>query len=188
MSAATDHLESVAKRLALFNRQTSEAEEQLDRLTARLADEGDAEGQPGEQRDVTILGSSLPGVGRIVSALQGFPCLCEQRGEPTKPCPACPASHPPRGARANRQAADTRLHKPSITGPRRRPTRPDQPRPLCGPPSRGSQPGQSPPLHCRLSHRDRLRDAGGRHLLRPEPHHPRWESTRENRRPYTRSS
>ena len=46
VSAATDHLESVAKRLALVNRQIGEAEEQLDRLTARLADEGDAEGQP----------------------------------------------------------------------------------------------------------------------------------------------
>ena len=86
MSAATDHLKSVTKRLALFNRQIGEAEEQLDRLTARPADKGDAEEQPGEQRDVTILGS-LPGVGRIVLAT----LLAEAwEGMQRRPRPALP--------------------------------------------------------------------------------------------------
>jgi transposase len=68
VSAATGHLEAVARRLALVNRQISEANCKIDRLTASLAGgEEPAEGQREEQRDVTIL-RSLPGVGRIVLA------------------------------------------------------------------------------------------------------------------------
>lgn len=68
VSAATGHLEAVARRVALVNRQISEANSKIDRLTEQLAGgEDDAEGQREEQRDVTIL-RSLPGVGRIVLA------------------------------------------------------------------------------------------------------------------------
>lgn len=68
MSAAKDHLESVAKRLQLVNREIAGADDRLDRLTARLSDAGNTEpGQNSEQHDVTIL-RSLPGVGRIVIA------------------------------------------------------------------------------------------------------------------------
>lgn len=67
-AAASAHLAAVAKRLDLVNRQIAEANAQLDRLTDRLAAaDGDRQGQPAEQRDVTIL-RSLPGVGRIVLA------------------------------------------------------------------------------------------------------------------------
>lgn len=62
VSAATAHIEAVAKRLELVNRQIAEADGRLDRLTDRLAGAGDD-----EQRDVPIL-RSLPGVGRIVLA------------------------------------------------------------------------------------------------------------------------
>lgn len=68
VSAATDHLESVAKRLHLVNREIAGADDRLDRLTARLAETGETEpGQAPEQHDVTIL-RTLPGVGRIVAA------------------------------------------------------------------------------------------------------------------------
>jgi len=66
--AARAHIKALAARLSLLNRQLRQANEQLDRLTERLAASGDAEpGQSAEQRDVTIL-ASLPGVGRIVLA------------------------------------------------------------------------------------------------------------------------
>lgn len=66
--AATDHLQSVAKRLHLVNREIADADARLDRLTARLAETGETEpGQISEQHDVTIL-RTLPGVGRIVIA------------------------------------------------------------------------------------------------------------------------
>ena len=68
VSAATDHLGSVAKRLQLVNREIAGADERLDHLTARIAQAGEAEpGQSFEQHDVTIL-RTLPGVGRIVIA------------------------------------------------------------------------------------------------------------------------
>src|SRR4051812_21526930 len=68
VSAATAHLEAVAKRLDLVNRQMLAVDERLDRLTESLAgaQEG-AEGQRPEPCDVTIL-RSLPGVGQIVLA------------------------------------------------------------------------------------------------------------------------
>src|SRR3954452_16218805 len=68
VSAATAHLEAVAKRLDLVNRQMLAVEERLDSLTESLAgaQEG-AQGAGPEPRDVTIL-RSLPGVGRIVLA------------------------------------------------------------------------------------------------------------------------
>ena len=68
IAAATGHLEGVATRLDLVNRQIARAEAQLDELTNQLAgEENTQEGQAAEQRDVTIL-RSLPGVGRIVLA------------------------------------------------------------------------------------------------------------------------
>jgi transposase len=68
VSAATAHIEAVAERLELVNRQIAEADGRLDRLVDRLAGGGDdAQGRSDEQRDVTIL-RSLPGVGRIVLA------------------------------------------------------------------------------------------------------------------------
>jgi transposase len=66
--AATAHIEAVAARLALVNRQLDDAYHRLDRLTRKLAEGGETEpGQETEQRDVAIL-ASLPGVGRIVLA------------------------------------------------------------------------------------------------------------------------
>ena len=74
VSAATAHLEAVAKRLQLVNRQIADADPsvchpnllrrswalahsaQLDRLTEKLAEADDTPGQDKEQRDVTILG------------------------------------------------------------------------------------------------------------------------------------
>lgn len=68
INAATAHLETVATRLDVVNRQITQADAQLDTLTQRLAgDEAAEQGQGAEQRDVTIL-RSLPGVGRIVLA------------------------------------------------------------------------------------------------------------------------
>jgi transposase len=66
VEAATAHIASLVARLRLLNRQIKDADHQLDRLAARLADEP-APGQAGEQHDVTIL-RSCPGIGRRVSA------------------------------------------------------------------------------------------------------------------------
>lgn len=66
--AASAHVNALAARLALVNRQLRQVHDRLDRLTERLAASADTEpGQNPEQRDVTIL-ASLPGVGRIVLA------------------------------------------------------------------------------------------------------------------------
>ncbi|KPL55820.1 hypothetical protein ABB55_11130 [Prosthecomicrobium hirschii] len=75
--AAVAHVQALAKRLDLVNRQIAEAETRLDRLTERMAQVGsgwepgepgqDGAQQDGAQRDVTIL-RSLPGVGRVVLA------------------------------------------------------------------------------------------------------------------------
>lgn len=67
INAATAHLDAVATRLDLINKQLSRAELKLDALTQQLASKENVEGQETEQRDVTIL-RSLPGVGRIVLA------------------------------------------------------------------------------------------------------------------------
>lgn len=70
IAAATAHLEGVATRLDLVNRQIARSDTQLDKLTSQLAgedEENPEKGQTSEQRDVTIL-RSLPGVGRIVLA------------------------------------------------------------------------------------------------------------------------
>lgn len=68
VAAAHAHLDAVARRLDLVNRQITEADRHIDRLTESLAAAGDdALGQKTEQRDVTIL-RSLPGVGRAVLA------------------------------------------------------------------------------------------------------------------------
>lgn len=68
VAAARAHLDAVARRLDLVNRQITEADRHIDRLTESLAAGGDdALGQKTEQRDVTIL-RSLPGVGRTVLA------------------------------------------------------------------------------------------------------------------------
>ncbi len=66
--AATAHIKVLAARFALVDRQLRQAHDRLDRLTERLAANGDTgPGQNAEQRDVAIL-ASLPGVGRIVLA------------------------------------------------------------------------------------------------------------------------
>src|SRR5690349_2221670 len=68
VSAAVSHLEAIAKRLDLVNRQMLAVDAQLDRLTESLAGAQErAGGQRPEPCDVTIL-RSLPGVGRIVLA------------------------------------------------------------------------------------------------------------------------
>ncbi|MFZ5789543.1 MAG: IS110 family transposase [Pseudomonadota bacterium] len=68
VEAASAHIRTLAKRLALTNRELRAAHAQLDRLIERLTTGGEAEpGQKPEQRDVAILASS-PGAGRIVLA------------------------------------------------------------------------------------------------------------------------
>ena len=68
INAATGHLEAIAMRLDLVNRQIINADARIDHLTGQLAaSESTDAGQQNEQRDVTIL-RSLPGVGRIVLA------------------------------------------------------------------------------------------------------------------------
>ncbi len=95
VSAATDHLQSVAKRLQLVNREIAGADDRLDRLTARLAETGETKpGQSSEQHDATIL-RTLPGVGRIVIAtLLGKKPTKPRGAETIRLCAACPASHP----------------------------------------------------------------------------------------------
>jgi transposase len=63
--AASAHIQTLVKQLALINRELRAAHARLDRLIERLTAEGQAEpGQQPEQRDVEILASS-PGLGRI---------------------------------------------------------------------------------------------------------------------------
>src|SRR3954451_427991 len=58
VSAAVSHLEAIAKRLDLVNRQMLAVDERLDRLTESLvAAQQEAEGQRPEPCDVTILRS-----------------------------------------------------------------------------------------------------------------------------------
>ena len=66
--AAVAHIQSASKRLRLVQRQLADAKREVARLIDVLADSEDSgSGQPGGQRDVTVL-SSLPGVGQIVLA------------------------------------------------------------------------------------------------------------------------
>lgn len=66
--AAVTHIKALGPRLALVNRQLSQAERQIDRAIRALGDAAETQpGQPSEQRDAAIL-ASLPGVGRIVLA------------------------------------------------------------------------------------------------------------------------
>lgn len=67
VAAATAHIEAVAARLRLVNRQLRGAHARLDALCNQLAEAEPGPGRPPEQRDATIL-RSLPGVGRIVLA------------------------------------------------------------------------------------------------------------------------
>lgn len=64
--AACAHIRSLASRLRLVNQQVKEAQQNLDRLCAKL-EEDSPSGQSFEQCDVTIL-RSWPGIGRIVLA------------------------------------------------------------------------------------------------------------------------
>lgn len=65
--AASAHVDLIAKRLALINRQAGQVRRRLDALTEACAKEGPPSGQPQRQRDVAIL-RSLPGLGRVVLA------------------------------------------------------------------------------------------------------------------------
>jgi transposase len=68
IEAATAHIESLAERLALVNKQLRQAHGRLDDLFETLSQpEEPSPGQASEQCDVDIL-RSLPGVGRIVLA------------------------------------------------------------------------------------------------------------------------
>lgn len=66
--AASAHIQTMIRRLALINRELRAAHARLEQLIERLAGAGDNEpGQKPEQRDVAILASS-PGAGRIAVA------------------------------------------------------------------------------------------------------------------------
>ena len=79
--AAVAHIRSASERLGLVQRQLADAKRQIARLIESLAsgEESDS-GQPGEQRDATVL-SSLPGVGQTVLAtlLAEAPQLIQRR-------------------------------------------------------------------------------------------------------------
>ncbi len=116
MNAATAHLEAVAQRLDLVNRQIGEANDRIDHLTERLADgEENAKGQLDEQRDVTIL-RSLPGVWKDRprhAARRSHGCAA--KGEITTPC--CM----PVGRRASHQAIGQEQNRSYETGRSRPP-------------------------------------------------------------------
>ncbi len=66
--AASAHIQTLIRRLALVNRELRAAHARLDQLIERLSQAGDNEpGQKPEQRDVAILASS-PGAGRMTLA------------------------------------------------------------------------------------------------------------------------
>ena len=66
--AAVAHIRSASERLRLVQRQIADAKREIARLIDVLAGSEDSgSGQPGGQRDVTVL-SSLPGVGQAVLA------------------------------------------------------------------------------------------------------------------------
>lgn len=65
--AACAHIRSLAARLHLVNQQIKEAQQNLDRLCAKLEEQESLTGQSSEQCDVAIL-RSWPGIGRIVLA------------------------------------------------------------------------------------------------------------------------
>lgn len=66
--AAVAHIRSASERLRLVHRQTTEAKREIARLIDALDSREDpGSGQPGGQRDVTVL-SSMPGVGQSVLA------------------------------------------------------------------------------------------------------------------------
>ena len=65
--AAVAHIRSVSERLRLVQRQLVEAKREIECLLESLDRGDDGSGQPGGQRDVTVL-SSLPGVGQTVLA------------------------------------------------------------------------------------------------------------------------
>ena len=95
--AAVAHIRSASERLGLVQRQLADAKRQIARLIESLAsgEEPDS-GQPGEQRDPTVL-SSLPGVG------QDSTRHAARRGAPTHPearlqGPAVPVRGRPRHA------------------------------------------------------------------------------------------
>ena len=69
VEAASAHIKTLIARIRLVNGQLKEAHRQLDVLTAKLIPAEDAEAGQAKLHDVKIL-ASLPGVGRIVLAMQ----------------------------------------------------------------------------------------------------------------------
>ena len=69
VEAASAHIKTLIARIRLVNGQIKEAHRQLDALTARLIPAKEAEAGQTKPHDVEIL-ASLPGVGRIVLAMQ----------------------------------------------------------------------------------------------------------------------
>jgi transposase len=67
LEAASAHVAMLIPRLELINRQIRQMERRLDEITEAFAEELEASGQQGEQRDVAVLRSS-PGIGRTVLA------------------------------------------------------------------------------------------------------------------------
>jgi transposase len=69
VEAASAHIKTLIARIRLLNGQIKEANRQLDALTAKLIPAEDAGAGQAKPHDVKIL-ASLPGVGRIVLAMQ----------------------------------------------------------------------------------------------------------------------
>ena len=152
--AAVAHIRSASERLGLVQRQLADAKRQIARLIESLAsgEESDS-GQPGEQRDATVL-SSLPGVGQTVLAtlLAEAPQLIQRRDYKALRC-LCGVA-PSRGSLESTRsssAAAPRIHAsvmqsttglelPSSTTPSARPSTPP-----CAPGATAT------PVHCAQS-------------------------------------
>ena len=96
--AAVAHIQSASERLRLVQRQLADAKREVARLIDVLAGSEDSgSGQPGGQRDVTVL-SSLPGVGQAVLATRCSPRPRKRwRAGTTRRCGVLRASRPSHG-------------------------------------------------------------------------------------------
>ena len=193
MSAATAHLEAVAKRLQLVNRQIADADlsvchpnllrrswalahsAQLDRWTEKLAEADDAPGQDKEQRDVTIL-RSLPGVGRVVIAtlLAEASEALQQRDYQALRCLSGVATVTKRSGMScivlTRQAANVRLRNAVYHWARRRSARSQLQSQVHGSAITRARAGTGSPIRCRPAARRGLRHAEKPVSLRPDIH------------------
>ena len=172
-AAAVAHIRSASERLGLVQRQLTDAKRQIARLIESLAsaEESDS-GQPGEQRDATVL-SSLPGVGQTVLAtlLAEAPQLIQRRDYKALRCLCGVAPVTRRSGKhkivIRRRAAHPRLRDAVYQlGESCGPARPRQQGQVRRPARPGSRPRPCAALGRRPPARRRLRNAHNPDLLR----------------------